>query len=70
MFRKLFMTCLLLLTVAVGCGSPEAPPRKTEDASTLRPLIGVAVPAAGEKYEKYIQAVEDAGGRTIDCGGQ
>ena len=65
MFRNLFMPCLLLLTVAVGCGSPEAPPRKTEDASTPRPLIGVAVPAAGQKYEKCIQAVENAGGRTI-----
>lgn len=65
MFRKLFIPCLLLLTIAVGCGSREAPPQKTDDASTARPLIGVAVPAAGEKYEKCTQAVEKAGGRTI-----
>ncbi len=65
MFRKLFIPCLLLLTVAIGCGSREAPLRQAQDASTARPLIGVAVPAAGEKYEKYTQAVEHAGGRSI-----
>jgi putative glutamine amidotransferase len=65
MFRKLFIPCLLFLTVAVGCGNPGAPPQETEDISSARPLIGVAVPAAGEKCENYTEAVEKAGGRAI-----
>lgn len=63
--RKVFALCSLLLLVSAGCGRRDAPPQQPEDKSGPRPLIGVAVPAAGEKYESYTHAVENAGGRAI-----
>jgi putative glutamine amidotransferase len=64
-FRKFFIACLLTLSVACGCGSPDTTSTVEKQQSAPRPLIGVAVPAAGAKYERYCEAIEQAGGRPI-----
>ena len=63
--RKFFTACLLTLVVASGCGTPDTTSTVDKQQSPPRPLIGVAVPADGAKYEGYCDAIAEAGGRTI-----
>jgi len=64
-FRKFFIACALTLVVACGCGKRDAASKLDEEESSARPLIGVAVPAEGAKYERYCGAIRASGGRPL-----